>query len=317
MGAVEASAADAGSRLEAVSAAPTTFPKHSVPKMADTVQQAMVALEGAPAAAGDGGVLRLEGVHRIYRTGEVEVHALRGVSLSIARGEFVAIMGPSGSGKSTLMNILGCLDRPTRGRYWMEGTDVSTLSRDELADIRNRRIGFVFQSLNLVPRTSALENVELPMVYAGVPVPEQIERARAALASVGLTGKERSLPSQLSGGQQQRVAIARALVNRPTMIIADEPTGNLDTHSSEEVMEILQRLNQDSKLTILIVTHEPDIAHHAQRLIEIRDGRVRQDARIQDPRQAADILASLPEEEEAIGEVLDHSEDRGSRAESQ
>ena len=274
-------------------------------------------MESAPSATENGAVLRLEGVHRIYRTGEVEVHALRGVSLEIARGEFVAIMGPSGSGKSTLMNILGCLDRPTRGRYWLEGTDVSTLSRDELADIRNRRIGFVFQSLNLVPRTSALENVELPLVYAGVPVPEQIERARAALASVGLSEKEKSLPSQLSGGQQQRVAIARALVNRPTMIIADEPTGNLDTHSSEEVIEILQRLNQDSKLTILIVTHEADIAHHAQRLIELRDGRVRRDAHIQDPRQATDILASLPAEEEAICEVLDHSEDRNPRTESQ
>jgi putative ABC transport system ATP-binding protein len=262
-------------------------------------------------------VLWLEGVHRIYRTGEVEVHALRGVSLEIARGAFVAIMGPSGSGKSTLMNILGCLDRPTRGRYWLEGTDVSTLSRDELADIRNRRIGFVFQSLNLVPRTSALENVELPLVYAGAPAPEQIERGRAALASVGLAGKERSLPSQLSGGQQQRVAIARALVNRPTLIIADEPTGNLDTRSSEEVMEIFQRLNQDNKLTILIVTHEPDIAHHAQRLIEIRDGRIRRDARIRDPRQASAILASLPVEEEAIRGVLDHAEDRGPRIKSQ
>ena len=285
--------------------------------MVDAIQQVVMAVENMPGEAEHGPVVRLEGVHRIYRTGEVEVHALRGVSLEIARGEFVAIMGPSGSGKSTLMNILGCLDRPTRGRYWLEGTDVSTLSRDELADIRNRRIGFVFQSLNLVPRTSALENVELPLVYAGVPVPEQIERARAALASVGLSEKEKSLPSQLSGGQQQRVAIARALVNRPTMIIADEPTGNLDTHSSEEVIEILQRLNQDSKLTILIVTHEADIAHHAQRLIELRDGRVRRDARIQDRRQATDILASLPAEEEAIREVLDHSEDRSPRTESQ
>ena len=264
--------------------------------MNETEQTAAVAFGNShePAA----GVVRLEGVHRVYRTGEIEVHALRGVSLEIERGEFVAIMGPSGSGKSTLMNILGCLDRPTRGRYWLEGTDVSTLSRDELADIRNRKIGFVFQSLNLVPRTSARENVELPMIYAGVSAAEQTARARAALASVGLAGKEASLPSQLSGGQQQRVAIARALVNNPTIIIADEPTGNLDTRSSLEIMGIFQRLNQERQMTILIVTHEQDIAHHAQRRIEIRDGRVRQDTRIENPSQATETLSRLPVEEE-------------------
>ena len=243
-------------------------------------------------------VVKLEQVHRIYQTGEIEVHALRGVSLEILRGEFVAIMGPSGSGKSTLMNSLGCLDRPTRGRYWLEGTDVSTLSRDELADIRNRKIGFVFQSLNLVPRTAAIENVELPMVYAGVPAAERQERARAALASVGLAGKEHSLPSQLSGGQQQRVAIARALVNNPSIIIADEPTGNLDTRSSYEVLEIIQDLNQQKGLTILIVTHELDVAQHARRLIEIRDGRVRRDEHIANPSQASEMLAQLPPEED-------------------
>jgi putative ABC transport system ATP-binding protein len=261
-----------------------------------TEQSAATALEDSQEAVAR--LVRLEGVHRIYRAGEIEVHALRGVSLEIGRGEFVAIMGPSGSGKSTLMNILGCLDRPTRGRYWLQGADVSTLSRDELADIRNRNIGFVFQSLNLVPRTPALENVELPMVYAGVPAAVRTERARAALASVGLAEKAQSLPSQLSGGQQQRVAIARALVSHPAIMIADEPTGNLDTRSSLEVMEIFQRLNQENGLTILIVTHEADIARHAQRLIEIRDGRVRKDTPIENPSQATEILSRLPSEEE-------------------
>jgi putative ABC transport system ATP-binding protein len=266
-----------------------------------TVDEAMAA-----GISGADRVVRLEGIHRIYRTGEIEVHALRGVSLEIRRGEFVAVMGPSGSGKTTLMNVLGCLDRPTRGRYWLEGNDVSTLARDELADIRNRKIGFVFQSLNLVRRTSALENVELPMIYAGVPLSERIERSREALASVGLTGKERSLPSQLSGGQQQRVAIARALVNRPSLIIADEPTGNLDSRSSLEVMEIFQRLNQEGGLTILLVTHEHDIAHLAQRLIEIRDGRVRRDSPIEHPYKATELLERLPPEENG-NELLDHS----------
>jgi putative ABC transport system ATP-binding protein len=210
----------------------------------------------------------------------------------------VAVMGPSGSGKSTLMNIIGCLDRPTRGRYWLGGTDVSTLSRDELADVRNQRIGFVFQSLNLVPRTSALENVALPLVYAGATAGEQVRRAREALAAVNLSDREKNLPSQLSGGQQQRVAIARALVGNPAILIADEPTGSLDTRSSLEVMEILQRLNRERGLTTLLVTHEADIGRHARRLISIRDGKVGRDAPVERPLDATEGLAQLPEEPE-------------------
>ncbi len=250
-------------------------------------------------------VIRLERVHKVYNTGEVEVHALRGVSLVIERGEFVAIMGPSGSGKSTLMNILGCLDRPTRGRYFLEGVDVSTLSKNELADIRNQRIGFVFQAFNLVPRTSALENVELPLLYAGVPAKERLQRAREALAAVGLADKEKSFPNQLSGGQQQRVAIARALVNNPSIILADEPTGNLDSRTSVEVMEIFQRLNRERNLTIIIVTHEHDIAQYAKRIILFRDGRVRHDVPVEAPREAREILAGLPPEEEEADEYED------------
>jgi putative ABC transport system ATP-binding protein len=239
-------------------------------------------------------VVELDQVHRTYRMGDIEVRALRGVSLSVSSGEMVAVMGPSGSGKSTMMNIIGCLDRPTRGSYLLEGRDVSTLSRDELASVRNAKIGFVFQSLNLVARTSAIENVALPLIYAGVPTAEQMSRASDALASVGLSSKERSLPSQLSGGQQQRVAIARALVNNPAIIIADEPTGALDTRSSLEVMEILERMNHERGLTILMVTHEYEIAQHARRLITIRDGRINQDAPVSKPLRATELLAVLP-----------------------
>jgi len=239
-------------------------------------------------------IIRVENIHRIYSTGEFEVHALRGVSLEVRRGEFVAIMGPSGSGKSTMMNIIGCLDRPTRGRYWLGGTDVSTLTKDELADIRNRRIGFVFQSLNLVPRTAAIENVELPMLYAAVPAAERTRRAREALASVGLADRERNMPSQLSGGQQQRVAIARALVNNPSIMIADEPTGNLDTRSSEEVMEIFQRLNRERNLTIVLVTHENDIGNHAKRMIVFRDGLIQRDAPVPEQIDARQVIERLP-----------------------
>jgi putative ABC transport system ATP-binding protein len=242
-------------------------------------------------------VVELDQVHRTYRMGDIEVRALRGVSLSVSAGEMVAVMGPSGSGKSTLMNIIGCLDRPTRGSYWLEGRDVSQLSRDELAAVRNAKIGFIFQSLNLVARTSAIENVALPLVYAGVPAAEQVRRAREALAAVGLEQKERSLPSQLSGGQQQRVAIARALVNNPAIVIADEPTGALDTRSSLEVMEILERMNTELGLTILMVTHEYDIAQHARRLITIRDGRINQDAAVANQQHASQLLAELPPED--------------------
>lgn len=270
-----------------------------------------------PGRARPNEVVRLEQVHRIYQTGEIVVHALRGISLSVDRGEMVAIMGPSGSGKSTLMNIIGCLDRPTRGRYFLSGTDVSTLSKDDLADIRNQKIGFVFQSLNLVPRTSALENVALPLVYAGAAPAEQMRRAREALAAVNLSDREKNLPSQLSGGQQQRVAIARALVGNPDIIIADEPTGALDTRSSLEVMEILQRLNRERELTTLLVTHEHDIGRHARRLITIRDGRVQHDLPVEHHLDAAQGLAGLPDEEDEIDEVLDNIKGGAAGADAQ
>jgi putative ABC transport system ATP-binding protein len=234
-------------------------------------------------------LIRLEDVVKTYVMGDVEVHALRGVSLTIASGEFTAIMGASGSGKSTLMNLLGCLDRPTRGRYLLEGSDVSGLSSDELATIRNRTLGFVFQSFNLLSRTSALDNVELPLVYAGVPGAERRSRAQEALARVGLADRADHHPSQLSGGQQQRVAIARALVNRPRILLADEPTGNLDSRTSVEVIALLQELGRDG-ITVLLVTHEHDIAEHASRVIEMRDGRIRSDVR-QAPRKAVPLPA--------------------------
>ena len=241
-------------------------------------------------------VIELERIHKIYELGDIEVHALRGVSLGIRRREFVAIMGPSGSGKSTMMNVIGCLDRPTKGRYLLEGSDVSKVDKAGLADIRNKRIGFVFQSFNLVPRTSALENVELPMLYAGVPAGERSRRARAALSEVGLADRERSMPNQLSGGQQQRVALARALVNNPSLILADEPTGALDTRTSIEVMEIFQRLNRDRNLTVIVVTHEPDIAQYANRIIQFRDGRICQDFAVENTKDASEVLRQLPRE---------------------
>jgi putative ABC transport system ATP-binding protein len=222
--------------------------------------------------------IAVEHLTKIYRLGDVEVHALRGVTLSIARGEFVALMGASGSGKSTFMNILGCLDRPTTGRYFLEGVDVSTLNSDERAESRNTKIGFVFQSFNLLPRTSALENVELPLVYSAVSLKEQRTRALTALKAVGLEERAHHLQSQLSGGQQQRVAIARALVNNPVLMLADEPTGNLDSATSVEVMHTFTVLHQQG-MTILVVTHESDIAAFAQRRIVFRDGVVVTDER--------------------------------------
>ncbi len=239
-------------------------------------------------------VIRLERIHKIYKMGDIEVHALHGASLTVRRGEFVAIMGPSGSGKSTMMNIIGCLDHPTRGQYFLEGQDVSTLNKSQLADIRNQRVGFVFQSFNLVPRTSAIENVELPLVYAGVRAAERLKRAREALAIVGLAERERNMPNQLSGGQQQRVAIARSLVNNPSIILADEPTGALDTRTSIEVMEIFQRLNCERNLTIILVTHEPDIAQYATRVVQFRDGRIRRDTLVENRKDATRVLQELP-----------------------
>ena len=242
---------------------------------------------------------------KVYRMGEVEVRALDGVDLSISSGEFVAIMGPSGSGKSTLMNILGCLDRPTSGTYHLEGTDVSSLASDQRAEIRNEKIGFVFQSFNLLARTSALENVELPLLYGrgAQGTQERLERARSALKRVGLSGREDHVSSQLSGGQQQRVAIARAIVTDPVLLLADEPTGALDTRTSVEVMEIFQRLNDERNLTIIIVTHEPDIAQYAKRIIQFRDGKIHRDFAVEQRKNAKEVLANLPEESDDEDDV--------------
>jgi putative ABC transport system ATP-binding protein len=239
-------------------------------------------------------VIQLEQIHKTYVMGDVEVHALRGVSLTIREGEFVAIMGTSGSGKSTTMNIIGCLDRPTRGTYILDGDDVSQMSKDERADIRRQKIGFVFQGFNLLSRTSALENVELPMLYSDVEAGERRARALAALRSVGLVGREQNHPNQLSGGQQQRVAIARALVNDPALILADEPTGNLDSRTSVEVMEIFQRLNRERGITLVLVTHEPDIAEYASRVVVFKDGRIKKDDKVAAPRDASEELKNLP-----------------------
>lgn len=247
-----------------------------------------------PATAQAPAVIQLENIHKTYSTGEVEVPALRGVSLNVRRGEFVAIMGASGSGKSTLMNIIGCLDRPSRGSYMLDGQDVSQLSKDERADIRNRKIGFVFQGFNLLARTAAIENVELPMLYAGVATGERHRRSSEALALVGLAGRENSHPNQLSGGQQQRVAIARALVNQPSLILADEPTGNLDSRTSIEIMEVFQRLNREQGITLLYVTHEHEIADYAGRVIVFRDGKILRDEPAARPRDAAEDLEQLP-----------------------
>ncbi len=238
-------------------------------------------------------IIRVEDVHKYYELGETRVHALRGISVEIERGEFVAIMGASGSGKSTFMNIVGCLDKPTSGLYLLEGTEVSSLSKKELAAIRNRKIGFVFQGFNLLARTTALENVELPTLYAHVSKQEGEKRAREALELVGLGERTLHFPSQLSGGQQQRVAIARALVNRPSILLADEPTGNLDSRTSVEIMDVFQKLN-DGGLTVVLVTHEHDIAQFAKRSIQFRDGKIRRDELIENRPVASEVVKSLP-----------------------
>ncbi len=246
-------------------------------------------------------VIKLEAVHKVYHTGEVDVHAVQGVTLEVERGEFLAIMGASGSGKSTLMNMIGCLDRPSEGRYLLDGTDTSRLGRDELADIRNRKIGFVFQGFNLLSRTSALENVELPMLYehrhAGSR--KQRERALRALEIVGLADRAHHHPNQLSGGQQQRVAIARALVNEPALVLADEPTGNLDSQTSIEIMGIFQNLNQRG-MTVVMVTHELDIARYGMRTVIMRDGRIVADKPVADRLDAAAELKKLQQEQQAV-----------------
>ena len=238
-------------------------------------------------------VIAVEDVHKYYNLGETKVHALRGVDLKIAPGEFVAIMGSSGSGKSTFMNMLGCLDKPSSGKYLLEGTDVSQLDKKALAAIRNKKLGFVFQGFNLLSRTTALENVELPTLYAKMEKEQRLERAKEVLTLVGLGERLDHFPSQLSGGQQQRVAIARALVNRPSILLADEPTGNLDSRTSVEIMQIFQALN-DQGLTIVLVTHEPDIAEFAKRIVVFRDGKIRRDDPVQKRPRAADVLKTLP-----------------------
>ena len=226
-------------------------------------------------------LIEVQDLYKIYSLGDIEIPALNGVSLSIEAGEFVAIMGSSGSGKSTFMNILGCLDVPTKGSYFLNGLDIGSLNRDDLAHLRNQKIGFVFQGFNLLARTSALDNVELPLLYGPTHARERRRKAMEALASVGLAGREDHHPNQLSGGQQQRVAIARALVNTPSIIMADEPTGNLDTKTSMEIMQLLTRLNGEQKITIILVTHEPDISTFTRRIIQFKDGQVLQDRAIE------------------------------------
>ena len=222
-------------------------------------------------------VVEAKDLRKVYVMGDVEVHALRGLSMQIKRGEVLSIMGPSGSGKSTLMNTLGCLDRPTSGEYYLDGEAVADLNDDQLADIRNRKVGFVFQSFNLLPRATALANVELPLRYSGVSGKERRERAEEALVSVGLGDRIHHRPSELSGGQQQRVAIARALINNPAIVMADEPTGNLDTKSGDEIMQLLLNLNQEKETTLIIVTHDPEVAELTRRIVTIRDGVVVED----------------------------------------
>jgi putative ABC transport system ATP-binding protein len=247
-------------------------------------------------------IIELEGIRKVYDTGEVKVEALRGVSLTVQRGEFVAVMGASGSGKSTLMNIVGCLDRPTAGTYRFDGEDVSRLSKEKLARLRNRKLGFVFQGFNLLSRHTALENVELPLVYSGISPRQRRERAMQMLRLLNLADRAQHVPSQLSGGQQQRVAIARALVNQPQVILADEPTGNLDSKTSEEILAELQRLNREYGYTIIMVTHEHDVAAHASRLVTVRDGLISADHANEEQRTAF-VPTPAGEEEGALVEA--------------
>ena len=246
-------------------------------------------------------VIKLAEIHKIYHTGEVDVHAVQGVSLEVLSGEFVAIMGASGSGKSTLMNLVGCLDRPTRGNYWLDGIDVSTLDRNALADIRNQKIGFVFQGFNLLARTSALENVEMPMLYERhrASAHEQKERAMRSLELVGLADRADHKPNQLSGGQQQRVAVARALVNHPSLLLADEPTGNLDSQTGIEIMGVFQRLNERG-ITVIMVTHELDIARYTKRTVVLRDGKIVADEPVRERLVAETELSRLRQAQQAI-----------------
>jgi putative ABC transport system ATP-binding protein len=244
-----------------------------------------------------GKLIEISQLSKVYRVGDMTVNALRGVSLEIDRGSFVAIMGPSGSGKSTLMNIVGCLDKPTSGTYVLDGVNVSTLNRDQLAEIRNQKIGFVFQQFNLLARTNAAENVELPLLYSSRDVKDRRQKAMRALAWVGLAGREDHNPNQLSGGQQQRVAIARALINDPQLILADEPTGALDSRTSVEIMALFQKLNRESGMSIVVVTHEPDIAEYSNRIIRFKDGHLVSDEPVAKPREAQKELETMPAEE--------------------
>lgn len=252
----------------------------------------------ANSASPEESLIKVVNLHKYYEMGDTKVHALRGIQVEIRRGEFVAIMGASGSGKSTFMNLLGCLDKPSDGTYLLEGTNVADLSRVELAHIRNERVGFVFQGFNLLSRTTAVENVELPLIYARVRARERRRLALEALQKVGLGERTHHIPSQLSGGQQQRVAIARSLVNRPAILLADEPTGNLDSRTSIEIMQVLQELNESESLTIILVTHEPDIAEYSNRIITFRDGQITRDQPVLKRRIATEVLTSMPHTED-------------------